>query len=156
MPTHKPGTILGTKYADVFYALAGDKMSGGLGDDHYYVWNSSYSITEYAGQGIDTVYSYAYTPITLSANVENLVLAGPGSTMGFGNSLNNIITAGTVGAYINGGIGSDVLVGGKGLDTFVINAGEGSDAIYSFTSGQDLIRLDGFKIGGFTQLLSHA
>lgn len=155
-PTHKPGTILGTKYADVFYALAGDKMSGGLGDDHYYVWNSSYAITEYAGQGIDTVYSYAYTPITLSANVENLVLAGPGSTMGFGNSLNNIITAGTVGAYINGGIGSDVLVGGKGLDTFVINAGEGSDAIYNFTSGQDLIRLDGFKIGGFTQLLSHA
>lgn len=154
--SHKAGTILGTVYNDVFYGISGDRMSGGKGDDHYYIWDQNYSITELAGQGVDTLYSYAYTPITLAANVENLVLAGAGAKVGLGNSLNNIITAGTTGAYMNGGIGNDVMVGGAGMDTFVIKAGEGSDAIYNFTSGKDIIRLDGFDIGSFKNLMALA
>ncbi|AUW56788.1 hypothetical protein C1T17_00525 [Sphingobium sp. SCG-1] len=154
--SHKAGTILGSIYNDVFYGISGDRMYGGSGDDHYYVWDQNYSVTEYAGQGIDTLYSYAYTPITLSANVENLVLAGAGAKMGFGNGLNNIITAGSVGAYMNAGKGNDVLVGGAGMDTMVVKAGEGSDTVYNFTSGKDLIRLDGFDIGSFKNLMAHA
>lgn len=156
IPKHTVGSVYGTSYNDVFYALSGDKMFGGAGDDHYYVWDANFSISETAGSGTDTLYSLAWSAITLPQHVENLVLMGNGSTIGLGNTLSNVIVAGSASAYLDGGFGSDVLVGGAGFDIFNVSAGEGSDAIQSFTSGKDVIRLDGFNIGSLSNLMSRA
>lgn len=53
-----------------------DTMTGGKGDDSYYVDSAADKIVEQAGEGVDTVYATA--SITLSANVENLVLLDAG------------------------------------------------------------------------------
>ncbi|MFJ3054729.1 calcium-binding protein [Herbaspirillum sp. NPDC087042] len=49
-----------------------DTLTGGKGDDSYYVDNPGDKVIEQAGEGVDTVYATVST--TLSANVENLVL----------------------------------------------------------------------------------
>ena len=69
---------------------------------------------------------------TLGANIENLVLASGGATWGTGNELNNVITAGTVHATLNGLGGDDTLIGGAGADVFKVQAGNGSDTILDF------------------------
>ena len=150
--TRSGSRLNGTSNNDVFYAGNGDTMVGGAGDDQYSVWSNAFKIIERPGEGIDTLYSYAYGNVTLPDQVENLVLSGPGATGGFGNAMANVIIAGTVGAYLDGGVGDDVLVGGAGLDTFAVRAGNGSDAIENFSTSIDLIRLDGYAINGFAQL----
>ena len=57
-----------------------------------------------------------------------------------GNSNANEIYAGSGGGSIDGGAGNDKLYGGSGADVFVYTAGEGSDRIYNYASG-DVIRL---------------
>src|SRR4051794_34227868 len=48
-------------------------LKGGAGDDTYAIWDSRITITEAAGDGIDTVQSWASRTL-LSAYVENLQL----------------------------------------------------------------------------------
>ncbi|MFZ2994707.1 family 16 glycosylhydrolase [Sphingobium sp.] len=155
MPDHSTAKVItGTKQNDVFYAIDGDTMNGGQGDDHYYIYTPNYTINEDAGAGIDTVYSYSWGVTTLAANVENLFLNSAGATAGVGNALDNIIVAGSVGILLDGGAGDDVLVGGSGTDTFQIRAGNGSDAIVNFTSGSDTIRLQGYAVNNFKDLIA--
>ncbi|WP_158266311.1 GH12 family glycosyl hydrolase domain-containing protein [Allosphingosinicella deserti] len=142
--------------ADAFQGMAGDILSGGLGDDTYHMWNSTATIVEGGGQGIDTAYAYYWGSAGLAANVENLVLSARGLTSGSGNGLSNIIMAGTSGATLNGLGGNDVLVGGAGSDIFVVTAGNGSDAIYQFRPGYDVVRLGGYGITNFDQIVSRA
>ncbi|WP_428334201.1 beta strand repeat-containing protein [Novosphingobium sp.] len=85
-----------------------------------------------------------------------MTLSGAGATVGIGNAGNNIITAGTTGAFLTGGGGNDVLVGGAGKDTFAVYAGQGSDAIYNFDVANDQIQLIGFALGGYAGLMTHA
>ncbi|WP_408640614.1 GH12 family glycosyl hydrolase domain-containing protein, partial [Allosphingosinicella deserti] len=146
----------GTSYGDIFQGVTGDTLIGGLGDDTYHLWAISAAATESSGQGNDTVYAYYWGGATLSANIENLILNGKGMTAGTGNALNNIIVAGGVAATLNGLGGDDVLVGGVGADIFVVTAGNGSDAIYSFTPGFDIVRLNGYNISNFDQIVSHS
>lgn len=145
---------LGTALNDVFYASGAETLLGGFGNDSYTIWDTSSKIIEYAGQGIDTIYSYAWGKVTLSANVENLFLLGSGSTGGFGNASDNIIVAGDMRATLNGYGGDDILVGGKGADAFIIQAGNGSDVIENFQSGFDAVQLQGYGVTSFAQLKS--
>jgi Ca2+-binding RTX toxin-like protein len=67
-----------------------DVMNGGTGDDGYVVDTLDDTVTELAGQGIDTVYTgLAYT---LGANVENLTLTGVDAVDGTGNEQGNVLT----------------------------------------------------------------
>lgn len=147
-------TQTGTARNDVFYATAGDILVGGAGDDTYNVWDTTATITEKAGEGIDTVIATVWAPFTLAANVENLILMGAGARSGTGNALNNIITAGSGGSTLNGLGGDDVLVGGAKGDLFRVTAGNGSDVIVNFTSGSDAIQLQGYGVSSFSQLMS--
>jgi Ca2+-binding RTX toxin-like protein len=113
-----------------------DQMLGGAGDDTYVVNSSGDVVTEYAGQGIDTVKSSVTH--TLRANVENLTLTGTGAINGTGNSGNNtivgngaanVLTGGAGDDVLDGGAGNDKLVGGQGADTYRIGLGGGSDLI---------------------------
>lgn len=101
-----------------------DTMSGGAGNDTYYVNDAGDLVSEAAGAGTDTVWSFA-NAYRLTANVEKLSFNGIGDFIGIGNTLANTI-AGSVGAdTLDGGDGNDVLVGGGGADRLI--GGGGSD-----------------------------
>jgi len=146
----------GTARNDMFYATTGDTLIGGLGDDTYMIWDPSLTIVEKANEGIDTILAEVWAPITLAANVENLILSGAGARYGTGNAVNNIIVASAAGSTLDGMAGDDVLVGGAKGDLFKVSAGNGSDVIVNFTSGSDAIQLQGYGVSSFSQLMSLA
>jgi VCBS repeat-containing protein len=133
-----------------------DHMAGGTGDDTYIVDNVLDLVAENAGEGVDTVQSGI--DYTLTANVENLVLAGTSGTHGTGNELDNTVTGNNgsnvllglegndtlVGLYgndtLDGGLGADLMQGGVGDDAYIVDnagdvveeiAGYGTDTVYS-------------------------
>jgi Ca2+-binding RTX toxin-like protein len=124
-----------------------DRMFGGDGNDYYIVDSSSDSVTEYADQGIDTV--YASVNYTLSDNLENLRLSGD-ATWGYGNSLDNNIYGTSANNRLAGYAGNDrlytyagddIAYGGDGND--YLNGGDGSDYLYGQADDDSLSGGDG-------------
>ncbi len=150
----KANTLKGDAGNDLLDGGAGaDKMFGGTGDDTYVVNTSTDVVTEYAGEGFDTVLSTVTW--TLGANLENLTLTGTSATKGTGNTLNNnlfgnnavnTLSGGAGNDRLDGGLGNDTLTGGAGNDFFVfdtvLNATANKDKISDFASGFDKIELD--------------
>jgi len=147
-------TQLGTSGNDEFHAIGGDYLLGGAGDDTYYLWDTSETVVESAGKGVDTVmYESTGAPV-LAANVENLFVMTSYVTGATGNALSNVIVAGSHGATLNGLGGDDVLVGGAGADIFKVVAGAGSDAIVNFTRSDDVVQLQGYGVTSFSGLMA--
>ncbi|MDB5746177.1 MAG: hypothetical protein JWP72_1025 [Massilia sp.] len=120
--------ILGNSGANVLDGGAGaDTLAGGAGNDTYIVDNSGDVIDEAGGEGVDTV--QASTDYLLSANVENLVLAGSASIDGTGNAGDNSLAGNSGANTLDGGAGDDTLAGGAGNDTYVFGSGDGTDRI---------------------------
>lgn len=109
-------------------------MTGGSGNDTYYVDNASDVVTELVSGGSDTVVSTIN--YTLGANVENLTLDGS-AVFGTGNDLSNYILGSAVGNTIDAKGGDDAINGRGGDD--VINGGLGNDTLYGDT-GNDLLQ----------------
>jgi Ca2+-binding RTX toxin-like protein len=101
-------------------------LAGGQGDDTYVVDKAGDKVIEMAGEGTDTVVSYAPS-YKLDANVENLTLAGTKAAMGMGNDGANVLTANDAGDHLYGMKGDDLLLGGKGNDH--LNGGIGADTM---------------------------
>lgn len=159
-------------------------MMGGAGNDYYEVDHAGDEVVEDAGAGTDTV-STDLDGYSLAANVENLELrygyaaamnanltapgGGHASVSGYGNDLNNVITAiadftipasisggdaiakSQLSFYLSGGAGADTLIGADGDDTLVggsgvdrMVGGKGNDG-YVVDSAADLIVED---VGG--------
>ena len=55
---------------------------------------------------------------------------------------------------LNGRAGDDVLVGGAGADTFILERGTGAERIGDFAPGTDHLLLSGLGFGGFAQVLA--
>ncbi|MBR0697911.1 Ig-like domain-containing protein [Bradyrhizobium lablabi] len=158
------GMITGTASADTLTGTSGndlidggggaDTLTGGAGDDTYLVSDPNAKIVEGYGGGIDTVKSSV--TYTLRDYVENLTLTGTAAIGATGNSQSNIITGNDGANVITGGLGNDILTGGGGADTFVINAGDGSDIITDFTpgsgAGHDVVQLNGFAFTSFSDI----
>ena len=115
-----------------------DSMSGGAGNDTYFVDNAGDVVTESAGQGNDAVFSTAH--FALSANVETLVLQGGTDLQGYGNGLANSIFGNSGNNLIDGGVGADSMSGGAGNDIYFVDnagdavnesAGQGNDAVFA-------------------------
>jgi Ca2+-binding RTX toxin-like protein len=103
-----------------------DSMAGGAGNDTYIIDESRESITEFVGEGIDTV--IASQSHKLDANIENLELSGTGAIDGTGNELDNWLVGNSSDNTLNGNEGNDHLIGGNGMD--VLSGGVGSDTYY--------------------------
>ena len=109
-------------------------MTGGAGDDTYFVDNAGDTVVENASEGSDAVFSTVHYALT--ANVETLVLQGSADLQGYGNSLNNAIFGNAGNNLLNGVAGADVMFGGAGDDIYFVddtgdaafeNVGEGND-----------------------------
>ena len=135
---------------DTFFSGGGiDSFAGGTGDDTYVVSNGLNTITELAGQGIDTVLSYvSFQLFAASQQIENLTLAGTGNSNGTGNARDNLIT---------GNAGNNMLTGGGGSDTFVFANNFGTDKVVDFNvAGSEFISLAGVTaITDFADLASN-
>ncbi|MBC7281877.1 calcium-binding protein [Hoeflea sp.] len=129
-------TITGNSGSNVLNGGAGaDNMRGGAGNDTYVVDHAGDTITEVADDGTDTVQSsVTYALYLQGQHIENLTLTGTGNINAIGNTLGNILT---------GNSGLNVLVGGAGDDTYVVQntgdtvveyANQGSDTVLSSVS----------------------
>ena len=146
-------TMTGSASAESFWGGQGDLMTGGGGDDTYYLKSAQDRVVEQAGGGVDKVVSWTSAYLPNYANVENLEVDGD-KTYGAGNAGDNIVQGGAGSQQLYGGGGQDVLIGGAGADTFIVVKGEGNDVIQDFAAGEDTVRLSaGYT--SFAQLQSH-
>lgn len=163
--------LYGGAYNDRLYGAGGDDlldggqggdiMGGGGGSDTYYVDDLHDEITEDEGaSGVDLV--IASVDHTLAANVENLQIVGTGLIRGDGNAGDNIITGHAGFSHLVGGAGSDtllgmdgddflignddsdsdLLLGGEGVDIYVVSA---SDVVIDSGSGDRDLIISGFS-----------
>ena len=120
-------------------------MKGGAGDDRYYIENTGDLVTEFSGQGHDTVVTtlnYA-----LGANVEDLIQVGTHDYYAPGNALDNHLTGNIGNNLLHGGDGNDVIDGGKGADKMYGGLGDDtfdvdniSDVVVEYTNqGTDTV-----------------
>ncbi|MBS1191827.1 MAG: hypothetical protein H6R10_3619 [Rhodocyclaceae bacterium] len=122
--------ITGNSGSNVLDGGAGvDTLTGGAGNDTYIVDQTADGVVEGLNAGTDTVLSSA--TYTLSANVENLTLTGSGDIDGTGNALANVITANSGHNVLAGGAGNDTYVVDSTDDVVVENANEGTDLVQS-------------------------
>lgn len=117
-----------------------DTMDGGLGNDIFLVDDAGDVVVEAAAAGTDTIYLFLTGAVyTMPANVENAEIKSSGAASLTGNTLGNIVYAGTGDNQIDGLGGTDTLrydampagvtvslllttaqaTGGSGLDTLM-------------------------------------
>jgi Ca2+-binding RTX toxin-like protein len=119
-------TITGNNGNNTLDGGAGaDSLVGLGGNDTYIVDTLADTLIEAAGGGNDTVMTGL--TYTLGAELENLTLTGVAAVNGTGNTLGNILT---------GNVAANILDGGDGDDTYVIDA---LDTVVVDSSGNDTI-----------------
>src|SRR5215469_2936207 len=144
-----PGqTLQGDNLNDVLGGAGQDTLIGGTGDNQYYLSGWGNVIVQ-GPTGINTVTTWM--DYTLPDNIQNLYVSGDG-LYAAGNSLDNIITVDNTDAMqLYGAAGNNVLVGGTGTDTFIIDGTAGSNAVYNWHAG-DQLRLLGGAFTTFAQV----
>lgn len=113
-----------------------DTLSGGAGNDTYYIQNAGDRVVETSGQGRDLIIS-SVTYSLVGRTVEDLTLNGTGNLDATGNSLGNTLVGNDGNNVLNGLAARDVLTGGLGADTFLFEMGSGMDTITDFSAAQN-------------------
>jgi Ca2+-binding RTX toxin-like protein len=97
-------------------------MTGGLGNDTYYIDKAGDRAIESAGAGRDRVYTTI--SLTLDSNLDDLFARGSDAINLTGNALDNTLRGNSAANILTGGAGADDLRGGTGADTFVFRDGD--------------------------------
>jgi serralysin len=120
-------SLLGRDGDDTMVGNAGvDTLLGGAGNDLYVVSAAGATFVESFGQGTDTV--EASVSVTISNNIETLVLVGSAAIDGTGSNTSNRITGNSAANLLSGLDSNDTLSGGTGNDTLL--GGSGSDLLF--------------------------
>jgi len=144
-----------TDGSDTNYGTPGaDRMSGGRGDDTYWVNHVGDVVVERGRSGNDTINSNV--DYTLPANVETLKLYGTTAKLATGNAAGNVLEGNALDNLLlglggddrlyglegsdrlDGGIGADVMVGGRGNDVYIVD-NYGDKVIEAFGEGNDTV-----------------
>jgi len=154
--TNPDALLTGTSGNDQLAGVAGKAdvggMAGGAGDDTYIVGDANDKVIEQAGQGTDTVLSYAPS-YTLSANVENITLS-TGALNATGNGLDNILTGNELANKLDGAGGVDLMKGGAGNDTYVVSQ-MGDKVVEASGQGVDTVKSSlSYQLGTYTENLT--
>jgi Ca2+-binding RTX toxin-like protein len=133
-----------------------DTMIGGSGNDFYLVDNSTETVVELAGGGMDTVQTAV--AFRLPDEVEVLILTGTGAVNGTGNGLANTLHGNDGANTLDGGAGADAMFGGLGDDTYMIDnlrdrateasAAGGNDHVLSLVSFQIAANIERLTLTG--------
>ena len=159
--------------ADVIFAGDGDdNVRAGNGNDWVDLGSGNDYHGEVADSGDDTIYGQSGNDTIYGHGGNDLIISGPDDDEVYGEDGNDTITAGdgddfvrggrgndftNLGAgndyydevesdgndTINGGAGNDTIYGGEGADMFVFSGDWGSDIIFDFEPGTDIIKLVG-------------
>jgi Ca2+-binding RTX toxin-like protein len=119
-----------------------DTLTGGLGNDTYFLNNPADVVIENPNAGIDTVVAgFSYSLV--GTNLENVTLIGGANLTVMGNGFNNFLTSNSGVNTLTGGLGNDIYVLNNAVDTVVENPGEGIDTLmasfsYSLGVGSNL------------------
>jgi len=141
-------TLIGDTLNDVLGGAGGDTLIGGTGDNQYYLSGPGNTIVQGA-TGVNTVTTWM--SYALPDNIQNLSVTGD-YLYAEGNALDNLIRVGdSNGMQLYGAAGNNVLVGGAGTDTFIVDGTSGSNAIYGWHAG-DQLRLMGGSFQSFAQV----
>jgi Ca2+-binding RTX toxin-like protein len=143
----------------------GDSMTGGPGNDTYYVNHLWDTVTEFGGEGTDTVLTSVSWDLTAGADVEVLRTTDDNGMAAInltGNASGNQIVGNNGHNIINGGGGVDQMAGRGGNDSYFVDhandtitesGGQGIDAVYAsvsylLTAGADVETLATTNAGG--------
>lgn len=163
-------TMIGGAGDDVFYSHPRSAMSGGIGNDAYWIDSVDTTITEAADEGHDEIFVTYWRwweyPLgyALGDNVEDLHITS-GTPRGTGNNLDNHLSVFDDSGsdnILDGGLGADTLEASRGNDTYYVdNAGdvviealdEGHDTIiatvsYALSANVEDLTLAGTAIAG--------
>jgi Ca2+-binding RTX toxin-like protein len=128
--------------------LGADSMVGGTGDDYLVMDNVNDHVSEFAGEGNDTVQSSIALTSSI-ANVENYIFTGATGVNFAGDGSDNSITGTKANDTIDGGSGHDTILGGAGNDNLTGNIGNdtldgggGTDSLIGGADNDTLIVTD--------------
>ncbi|GLK90814.1 calcium-binding protein [Pseudomonas turukhanskensis] len=138
--------VIGNAQANVFDpGKTASTLSGGAGDDTYYVRIKGVTITENAASGNDTVISSL--TYVLGSDLENLTLTGKAALNGTGNTRDNILIGNDGANVLDGGNGADSMSGGKGNDTYIVGS-VGDVVAEALNEGIDTVKSSvGYTLG---------
>ena len=137
--TAGPDILTGTDFDDFLNGFAGaDTMTGGKGNDTYFVDDPGDKVIELANQGFDRILS-SVSITALAANVEEVDLLGGAALNAAGGAGNDTLHGNLAANVLNGGAGNDVIAGGDGSDSLIGGIGddhlEGGAGLDTLTGG---------------------
>jgi len=118
------------------YLRSADVMSGGAGDDRYWVNHVEDAVVELPNEGYDIVYAEVSWDLADESRVEEMRADRPAPLELAGNDFDQRMIGGSGGNVLRGRGGADHIDGDQGDD--VIDGGEGDDTIVG-GRGRDLL-----------------
>ncbi|MEI6643074.1 MAG: calcium-binding protein [Novosphingobium sp.] len=116
---YKGNTLIGNGGNDTLISGGLDTLRGGTGNDTYIIELGARAVVEKPDEGIDTIKSK--DNFGIPDNIENAVFTGTGNGAIRGNALDNRLTTGSGSDYLDGKVGADIMVGGAGRDTYIVD-----------------------------------